>query len=282
LSHRFAFVNRGSGPVTVTDLHTSCGCLVPRLEQRLYRSGEGGVIVLEVQTLSQPAGPNRWHIDVATRDDKGDHQHCLELLANLLTEIKVEPAKLAIFTNSSLHHDITVTDMRPKGLKVTQALFASPHLGASVTAVAPASYRITVDVRAALPDGRHEDVLCIATDDPVYRELRVPVSVVKRSRQSVTAMPSQVELIVPRGQAAPSRVVLLRGGDGGEEVKVERVEADNPALHCRWAAGPGKMATLRVSVDHTQVKDTLSSAVRIYVSKPTAVVVTIPVTCRTR
>ena len=299
LRHRFAFVNAGRGPVTVTDMRTSCGCLTPRLDQRVYQPGERGAVMLDVQTLTQPAGPNVWRIQVTTRDDRGEHTHDLELLADLITEVKVEPPKLAVYTETSLRHHVTVTDLRGPsplplsppggrgvggrgGLKVTRALFASPHLGASVAAVAPASYRITVEVRASLPEGRHEDVLCIATDDPVYRELRVPVSVVKRSRQSVSAAPDRVELIVPQGQPAPSRVVLVRGGSGDQEVKVERVEADNPALRCRWAAGPGKMATLRVSVDHTRVKDTLTGTVRVHVSKPAAMVLKIPVICRTR
>ena len=282
LRQRFSFVNSGNSPVTVTDMHTSCGCLAPRLDQRDYKPGERGVITLEVQTLTQPAGPNLWRIQVTTRDERGNHTHNLELLADLLIEVKVEPPKLTVFTDTSFHHDVTVTDLRPKAFKVTRALFASPHLGASVTPVTAASSRITVDVRSSLPEGRHEDVLCITTDDPLYRELRVPVSVVKRSRQNVHAAPDRVELIVPRGQPAPSRIVLLRGGNGDEEVKVERVEADNPALKCRWAAGPGKMATLRVSVDHTRVKDTLTGVVRVHVSKPTTMVLTIPVSCWTR
>lgn len=287
LSHRFTFVNSGTGPVAVTDLRASCGCLAPRLDQRLFQPGEAGVIALEINTLSQPAGPNVWRVGVATRDEAGEHFQNLEVLADLLTEVKVEPAKLAVYTDTTLRHDVTVTDLRPKALRVTRALFASPHLGASVaavpaTATAPASYRITVEVRGSLQEGQHEDVLCIATDDPVYRELRVPVSVVKRSRQSVSAAPAQVELTIPRGQPAPSRVVILRAGHGDEEVVVERVETDNPALRCRWVRGPGKMATLRVGVDHTRVQDVLTSAVRVYISKPAATVLTIPVVCRTR
>src|SRR5262249_33528025 len=128
----------------------------------------------------------------------------LELLAELITEVKVEPAKLAVFTDSSLRHDVRVTDLRPNGLKVTRAQCSSPHLVAGVGA-GPASYLVTVDVRPSLPEGRHEEVLSILTDDPVYRELRVPVTVVKRSRQGVSAAPSTVELVIPQGQPAPSR-----------------------------------------------------------------------------
>src|SRR5437588_9280473 len=54
LAHRFEFVNRGPGTVTITDLRASCGCLAPRLEKRSYQPGESGALLLEVNRLSQP------------------------------------------------------------------------------------------------------------------------------------------------------------------------------------------------------------------------------------
>ena len=58
--------------------------------------------------------------------------------------------------------------------------------------------------------------------------------------------------------------------------------ADDPALACRWAKGPGKMATLRVGVDAARVKDVLRGSVRVHVGGPSPSVVTIPVVCTVR
>src|SRR5262245_66654599 len=68
LAQQFNFVNQGPGAVTITDLRASCGCLAPRLEKRTYQSGESGAIFLEVNTLSQPPGPNAWGVDVHYQD----------------------------------------------------------------------------------------------------------------------------------------------------------------------------------------------------------------------
>jgi len=284
LSQRFDFVNQSPGAVTITGLRASCGCLAPRLEKRTYQPGEQGTIFLEVNTLSQPAGPNAWRVDVTYQEAGQEHVKHLELLAELITEVKVEPAQLSFSTVGALRHEVVVTDLRPKPLRVTQARCSSPFLLADVQApegLTAAVHRVSVEVTAQLPEGRHEVVLSIFTDDPTYRELRVPVTVSKRSRQSVSAAPNTVNLTIPRGQPAPSRIVLLRC-EGDDEVEVERVEADDPALRCRWIKGPGKMATLRISVDHTRVTDGFKSAVRVHVIRPAPACLTIPVFCTTR
>jgi len=284
LAHRFEFVNRGAGAVTITDLRASCGCLAPRLEKRIYQPRESGALLLEVNTLSQPAGSNVWRVEVRYHDAGQEHLENLELLAELITEVKVEPAKLILSTNGTLRHEVIVTDQRPRPFHVTQARCSSPFLLAEVKTaegVSAAVHRVALQVTEQLPEGKHEEVLSIFTDDPIYPELRVPVTVVKRSRQSVSAAPATVDLVIPRGQPAPSRIVLLRA-EGDEEVEVERVEADAPALRCRWTKGPGKMATVKIGVDHTRVAETLKGTVRVHVRRPAPACLEIPVFCTTR
>jgi hypothetical protein len=284
LSQRFEFVNRGPGRVTITDLRASCGCLAPRLAKRTYQPGESGAILLEVNTLSQPAGPNVWRIGVQYLDANQEHVDNLELLAELITEVKVEPAKLTLSTAGPLRHVVVVTDLRPHPLHVTQARCSSPFIPTEVQTakdVAAVVQRVALEVTDQLPEGKHEVVLSIFTDDPIYRELRVPVTVVKRSRQRVQAAPATVDLVIPRGQPAPSRIVLLQA-EGDEPVEVERVEADAPALRCRWTKGPGKMATLKLGVDPTRVAETLKGTVRVHISRPAPACLEIPVFCTTR
>jgi hypothetical protein len=74
--------------------------------------------------------------------------------------------------------------------------------------------------------------------------------------------------------------VLLRPAGSGA-VAVERVEGDDPAVVCTWAAGPDNCATVRVSIDRTKLPaDGLRSAIHIHVSKPAPETVTVPVSCR--
>src|SRR5262249_10950036 len=158
-------------------------------------------------------------VSVRYQDGGQEKVTSLELLADLIVEVKVEPARLILSTTGTLRHEVVVTDQRPHTLHVMQARCSSPFILAEAKTAegVPAVHRVQVEVTDQLPEGKHEVVLSLCTDDPTYRELRVPVTVVKRSRQSVTAAPATVNLVIPRGQPAPSRIVLLRA-EGDEEI----------------------------------------------------------------
>jgi riboflavin biosynthesis pyrimidine reductase len=95
----------------------------------------------------------------------------------------------------------------------------------------------------------------------------------------VTATPEAVTITAAAGQPLPSQLVLIRSADEAA-VAIESAEADDPAVTCRWAAGPGNMATLRVLVDRGKMKDPkLSATLRVVVNGPVHQTVSIPVRC---
>lgn len=284
LKHRFDFVNQGKETVEITGVHASCGCLTPKLEQRRYRAGEKGTLVLEVNTLTQSAGFHNWRAQVAYRAGETVHEMPLELRARLITEIAVRPASLTLVVETGIHGEVTVTDLRSKPLTVTEARTSSPNLKPRLLpAIKDSEGRpvrtIGLDVAADYPEGRHNEILSILTDDPAYSEIKVPVSIVKRSAQSVTAAPKRVELSAHAGQPVPSRIVLIRAGEDSEVV-VDRVVTDDPAVVCQWARGPGSMATVRVNVDRSRLKaNQMKTQIHVSVSKPQTQVISIPVSC---
>jgi len=142
--------------------------------------------------------------------------------------------------------------------------------------------RIGLEVTKDYPEGRHEEILTIYTDDPKYAELRVAVTLVKNFQQRLVATPGDVLLSGNPGQPLPSRIILIRDRDN-QEVHIDHVMTDDPSITCRWAQGPNKMATLRILVDRTRISgDSLESAVHVEVSKPIPETLTIPVKCFTK
>ncbi len=281
----FAFTNAGTTAVEVTDLRTGCGCLKPKLEKRTYAPGEGGEIVLEVHTLSQPAGEHTWRLQVAYRAGGDPREAELSVHGRVVTEVAVRPAALTILTGGTAAHEIVLTDLRDKPLTVTGVQTSSPHLTGQVSQTTTDGdghrvVKIALSLSPTCPDGRHEETVALVTDDAGYRELTVPVTVVKRPRQAVAAAPGQVVLSAARGQPVPSRIVLLRpAGEGA--VEVGRVEADDPAVVCTWAVGPDRCATLKVSIDRTRLPgDGLHSAIHVHINKPVSETITVPVTYR--
>jgi hypothetical protein len=283
LRHAFRLVNRGPGPVDVTDVRSSCGCLVPRLDRRHFEPNEERELPVEVNTLRQGAGPHNWRIVVRYVADGKPDELSVILAARVVSEIRVEPPALAIHTEAGLAHLLTVTDRRPRPLTVTAVESSLAELRVRVGAAGhDTSGRpgttVRVEVPADFPEGRHVGVLRILTDDPTYRELEVPVTVVKRPARPVSASPAEVLLAAPDGAPLPSQLVLLSAVEG-REVRVERAEADDPVLECRWADGPGPRSTLRIRVDRAKLSaPTLQTAVRVHLRSPApGTVVVIPV-----
>ncbi len=264
---RFTLVNAGNQPLIVTDLSASCGCSKPTLADRTLAPGERREVALDVNTLSQPAGPNRWALTVGWRSGAESGRRTLELTATLVREIEFTPAALVL--SAGRPHEITLTDRRPTPLRVTGIRTGTPRLVAELLPAAGPSRSVRLRVADDCPEGRHVDALRVTTDDPAYPELVLQVTLVREPRARVTASPSRVTLV----SGGPAVLVQLRDARG-KPVIVERVEATGVAT--RWATGPGLLATLRLGY----VSAKPGGVVRVVLREPAGEVVTIPVTVR--
>src|SRR6185437_16485121 len=98
------------------------------LEQRRFQPGESGVLVLEVNTLTQPAGANTWRVTIRYKTGGVEQELPLYICARVVTEISVEPPSLAIYTDTSISHEITVIDRRTEPLIVRAVPVSSPYV----------------------------------------------------------------------------------------------------------------------------------------------------------
>jgi hypothetical protein len=283
LVHEFAFTNCGTESIEIIDIQSSCGCAKPKLQTRLYKPGEGDKLHVEVNTLTQGSGPHSWRTVVRYREGDAIRETDIILSGTVVAEIAVEPPQLSVFADQAVAHELHVIDWRSKPFAITAVQTTSPKLTARVIGETRDDQgRLTRTIRLDLandfPDGRREETLTIITDDPLYRELRVPIVVVKRPRQRITALPDAATLTAPRGQPIPAKIVRIRDGQDGA-VEIDHLTPSDPAITCTWARGPGANATLRISVDRTKLIGIgLRGSIEVKISKPVAETLTIPVT----
>src|SRR5262249_34227598 len=68
LMHAFHIINRGSIPLTITDVAAvGCACIQPRINVQTLPPGRSAEVRVEVNTLAQPAGPSSWKVAVRYR-----------------------------------------------------------------------------------------------------------------------------------------------------------------------------------------------------------------------
>ena len=273
-SQRFDFVNDSAQTLEITDIRLGCGCLQPLLDKRIYQAGEKGTLLLNVRTLGQQNGPRSWQAYVQYRQAEKTAETAVAVNAILRNEVTVEPSIIALTIDSTLKQEVTITDSRRPPLKVIRVLASSPAIQVAMQPMANGTTKVSLEVsRSALTAARQEEMLDIYTDDPNYRQLQVPITLLKANRPSVTATPDKLEII-----GASSHLVRLRGA-GDREVRIDKADADHPAVQCTWAAGPGNDMTLKIRVSNSALLPS-SANVRVRFLQPEGTTITIPVTLR--
>jgi hypothetical protein len=275
LAHQFRLANAGAGAIEITEVRPGCGCLKPKLTHLRYSPGERGDIAFEVHTLGQAAGPHTWQMTVYYRDGEQLREQVLQVTADVVTEVSVQPAAVTLVGDGPLAHELTLTDLRPRPLAVTGVETTAPWLTARPGALRPDAFghhtaKVALEVGPACPVGRHAETVVLRTDDALYAELKVTVTVVKREARRVSVTPGEVVLgDVPR---------LVRLADAqGQPVVVESVSCDQPGVKCQAAQGPDNQATVRVQLDRAAAAPSGQATVRVQLSGPVREVMTIAV-----
>ncbi|MFL5330355.1 MAG: DUF1573 domain-containing protein [Gemmataceae bacterium] len=176
LVERFTLTNRGTLPLTITNVETSCGCLAPKLDRRELSPGASAILSVEINTLSQPAGPIGWPVRVTYKS--GENTETLEVIlrAQLISEVRVEPAAAVFRIRNPRSVTLTVTDTRSKPFKIIAVGASSPQIIAELLPGDGTVRQIKVTASPDGPPSTRSEIVWITTDDPLYPQIRVPVT----------------------------------------------------------------------------------------------------------
>ncbi|VTR95566.1 Uncharacterized protein OS=Blastopirellula marina DSM 3645 GN=DSM3645_06674 PE=4 SV=1: DUF1573 [Gemmata massiliana] len=259
LLHTFDLTNATAGTVTITKVEAGCGCLRQALAAEVLQAGEKTKLALEVNTLAQPDGPNRWQATVSYKVEQPGvpartGELLLQLTATLSREISVTPPQVAFSAAGEVSKELIVGDKRAKPLTVLKTASSATHLtveiGQVTNGTAGRTQPITIKLAANAPTGHRDESVVLYTDDADCPELRIPVRVLKRAVGAVTATPEAVSVRLAAGQTEVSTLVQLRSPDG-KAVSIAGAESDLPAVQVKCSTGSGPVATVRITVPET-------------------------------
>ena len=284
LVQTFQLKNTSADAISITDVIGVCGCVRPMVGTRMLGPGESTDLTVGVNLLTQPDGPGSWATTVRFRTAAIPPvvgEHVVRVAAKVRKDVTVEPVALVLSAETEITGTLTVRDGRGKPLTVTGVRLGVSGVTTTVKAPTDAggkrSQTIEITVTDVCVAGAHADEACIDTDDPEYGELRVPVRIVKKAAaKGVSALPATATLRFAKSQPTASALVRLRdAADGG--VVIESAAADHEAVACKWAAGPGTMTTLRVTVDWAKATGPGTAVVTVNLKGPAAETIFIPV-----
>jgi hypothetical protein len=282
LVHVFELTNRGAGVLTITKVEGGCGCVRQTLSTSVLAAGGTAKLAVEVNTLTQPNGPNRWQVAVAYKVESSGApiqtgELLLQITANLTREVIITPAQLGFSTAGAASQVVTINDTRSKKLIVLKAMTSNPHLVAEVSAPeAGKGQCVTVKLSPDAPLGERDESLVLSTDDSAYPILRIPVRLQKRAVGAIRIAPESVSLRFAAGQAELSTLVQFRTGDG-KLVEIGSVESELPGVAVKASRGAAAVAVVRVTVTEEVAKRSGRCQVRVKLAQPADQEIVIPV-----
>ncbi len=272
LVHVFHLENTGTKPLTIVDVRRTCACAKYDLGEKSLAPGQKTALRVNFNLLTQPEGPGQWNVGVVYavegREEKAEL--ALSVSAKVKKDVWVEPVSLVMIGEKDLSGLVTVFDRRGKALTVTGARLGVDQVTSKVD---PANVKdvvkhqaIRLTVGENLPVGSYVDELAIDTDDPEYREIRIPVRIVKKAPvDAIQAVPASVML---RGIGA-SKLATLRDRED-REIDLESVSASEKFLSVKWARGPGNDATVRITLNGQPEQVTGTATVIVKTKLPAA------------
>ncbi len=276
LSKEVALFNDSSSAVEIVEVRGSCGCVSPRIEPRVIRPKGKAALHLSINTLGEGAGPHAWKVAIRYREGENVKEIELPLRAKIITEITIQPASLTLITEGGLTQTLLLTDLRPVPMKIKQVAASANFLKARIAEQGSNTRTTTIqlEVSRELPPGRHVEALTIYADDPLYGELRVPVTIVRPAARTVTVEPPEVRLDPARDM--PSQLVRIRSRDG-QAVQIEKVQPAHDAIRCKSATGVNGDLLVKIEVDDALPPGVSRSRVEVHLSAPAREIIVIPV-----
>lgn len=275
LKQAFRITNHAAETVAIAGLDSGCGCLRRSVSKNELKPGESADVSMDVNTMTQPDGPQTWTLKLRHRPaslPKATPDELLELrmVAKLVREVSVTPPMISVSTEAAATASIVLADSRAVPLGVKKIVSSSPHVAAKFKATARGQFAIELAIAAELPAGTHDETIVIHTDDAHYAELNVPARIVKRAKNAVNAFPESLEL-----DAVESRgIVQFRRG--GRPVEIASATCDIAGVTVTASTGSGPVATLKVTLGPTAAA-TGKAEVKVKFAEPEGAEFTLPV-----
>jgi Protein of unknown function (DUF1573) len=270
LKQTFRVTNASAETIVLAGLDSGCGCLKRAVSKNELKPGETADVSMDVNTLTQPDGPQTWTLKLRHRPAsraKAEPDETLELRvsAKLVREVSVTPPMISVSTDAAATATIALADKRTAPLTITKVAASSPHLVPKF-AGKDGKYAIELAIAADLPAGTHDETVTVFTDDAHYAELRIPARIVKRAKNAVNAYPESLDLEAGRG------IVQFRRADG-QPVKIESATCATAGVTVTASTGSGPVATVKVVASSGRGK----ADVTVTFAEPAGATRTVPV-----
>lgn len=210
LSHRFKFVNSGTGPLTIQGVHAACGCTAVEVEKgRKYQPGESGFVDIRLDTTDF-AGSLVKTVTVMS-NEKILPDRNLTLRAHVKSEVEADPPLVDFgdsFSKEGASRTIRIKPVQGFKLTVKDLGFNAQLVDASVQKDG-ADYLVTVTLKPGLAPGFVKETVYVRNNSTHLKELPIPVRA--NVKGNIDYLPAYIEFGAIGPADVSKRSITMRG-----------------------------------------------------------------------
>ncbi|QDV27518.1 DUF1573 domain-containing protein [Aureliella helgolandensis] len=195
--YAFEFTNKYQEDLHVSDVRSSCGCTLPRIENADLKTYQKGAIICEFNTRSFVGGKSAVVTVVFDRPYYGEMQ--LTVKGNIRSDIVTEPGEIQfgeVEQGAEKTTSVQVTYAGRSQWEISDVRSANSNLGvvlgdAKKTGGGRVEYTMQVRLKDTAPAGDFSDQIVLVTNDRQFNLVTIPV---RGSILPPLVLPTSVEL----------------------------------------------------------------------------------------
>lgn len=184
--HPFAVVNRLSEPITIIDVHASCGCTTGQATVSTLPPGGKGFVIAQMDTRNFVGRKETiLFVNIVTAGGR-EAEVRLEVASDILSDIVINPGFVSfgnVSRGQTPKQTVTIERLGSPDWKATRLLSASRVLTANLEessrSGAGVAYALTVALKPDAPSGVVDDEIVVLTND--RENPKIPIRVSTRS-----------------------------------------------------------------------------------------------------
>jgi hypothetical protein len=240
LVHHFRLVNNTKGPVSISNVRVSCGCVSASALKTNLNPGEETAILARMDS-TRFIGPK--NVTIYVQFDRPAYEEVrLWVQANGRNDFNVSPDSLAfgsIKRTTAPSAAVAITFYGSPDTQITEVKGESNYIQPVVKAVkrgeSEASFELTAKLRPDTPVGKWYTDVWVKTNNPSIPQIRVPLTVEVESALSVS--PEAVSLGQVALNAESERRVIIRGV---KPFKIKSVQGTDDQIAVRETSDESK------------------------------------------
>ncbi len=236
--------NRGSAPLKISRVQTSCGCTTGEMENTLIPPGGESRLIIRVDP-KKIAGFQTTKILTIHNTDPENPNPTIDVTTTVAPELEVDPEVMdfgQIPMGQAFKHTLRVRQLQDAPLEVSGAAFQRdlPFLKSSFAPVPESEWRtpgkheytVTVEVSADAPAGELNELFIISSNVP-----RMPQFSMRLKGTIVGPFTFTPATVTLRGAQTGAPIQNVLSLTGKEAVKILEVANSNPAIQVAHRPG---------------------------------------------